>query len=220
MNTHLQPTRKFLLGFFTKSYVSFFSRACISSWTAFFHFGSFKATCIVLRISTPTRLVARVWREGDKWSYETKFDITCWVQVLTIRNLGLLCSHALDLIGCMHLSLRLSRPNTTEKKKNWFQKPLKNKDLEKKMLIPRFECSLINSLQWITCIERLENFSSCYYSRTRPIWFPCTMLMHITYKSYGHDLCTSRAILEHATYMIPKCFSTPKIFCLMTLDYV
>ena len=31
-----------------------------------------------------------------------------------VGNLRLLCSHVLDLIGCMHLSLGLSRSNATK----------------------------------------------------------------------------------------------------------
>ena len=50
--------------------------------------------------------------------------------VVSVRNLGLLRSHALDLIRCMHLSLGLSRSNVAKNNgfKNLYKIKIKRKN--------------------------------------------------------------------------------------------
>ena len=119
-----------------------------------------------------------------------------------VGNPRLLCSHVLDLIGCMHLSLGLSRSNAT--KNNGLKNHYKI-NIQKKMLIPGSRCSQINSLRWRTCLEKLENLSSCCYPRVCPMRFPCTWPMHIAYTSHACGLCASRACSLCASCAILVC---------------
>ena len=119
-----------------------------------------------------------------------------------VGNPRLLCSHVLDLIGCMHLSLGLSRSNAT--KNNGLKNHYKI-NIQKKMLIPRSRCSQINSLRWRTCLEKLENLSSCCYPCVCPMWFPCTWPMHIAYTSHACGLCASRACSLCASCAVLVC---------------
>ena len=130
----------------------------------------------------------------------------------TIGNPKLLCSHALDALGCMQLSLKLSRSIATDKQvfKNqyWYHRKHRSK---KKVLILGFGCSQINSLQWRTCLEKMENLSSCYYSCFHAI------PMHIVYAYRMQFLCERpvRIPIQFSCIwpMWFQCVSrTPKIF--------
>ena len=80
------------------------------------------------------------------------------------------------------------------------------------MLIPGSRCSKINSLWWRTCLEKLDNLSSCHYPRARLVRFSCTWHVHIMYDSYAHCLCASRIVLVHVTCVIPMHFSYTQDF--------
>ena len=101
-----------------------------------------------------------------------------------VGNPRLLCSHVLDLIGCMHLSLGLSRSNAT--KNNGFKNHYKINIQKKKMLIPGSRCSQINSLRWRTCLEKLENLSSCCYPH---MCVSHAIPMHMAYAHCVHFSC-------------------------------
>ena len=104
---------------------------------------------------------------------------------MNVGNLGLLCSHALDLIGCMHLSLEFSRYIIMEN--NGFKNHYKMKDLEKK-----YSYLDLDVHRSIPCGEKhaQKNWRIFLYAA-----------IHVLIP------CNSRVVLVHMTCMIPVCFS-------------
>ena len=105
----------------------------------------------------------------------------CFQGVLSIENLRSLCSHALDLVRCMHLSLRLSKSNT-----------MKNNDFKNhyRIKIYRFETHTFDldiliskSIHWRTCLEKLKSL------------FPQVVAhLHMPCDSHACRLYASRAL--------------------------
>ena len=142
-----------------------------------------------------------------------------WIhfRIIGLRNVGnpgLLCSHVLDPIKCMHLSLGLSRSNTIEN--NGFKNHYKINICKK------------SAHTWIWMFP--DQFLTV---KNMPEKIGESLLMHYPrYASCAHDLCTSIVIPMHAAYAHPMLFScmrpvwfqctsySPKMFCPITLPYV
>ena len=120
------------------------------------------------------------------------------------RNLGLLHSHALDLVGCMHLSLGLSKSNVVEKNtlKNHIRIKIQRKSahtwiqmfLDQFFVVKNMPRKIGESLLMV-----LPMCTSCkipmQVACAHPVQFLCTRPMCILYGSHAYGLCDSNVIL-------------------------
>ena len=128
------------------------------------------------------------------------------IKVFNVGNLGLPCSHALDLIRCMNLSLGLSRSNIVEDNgfKNHYKIKIQRKSahtqiwmfsdqfLTMKNMTKKIGESLLILLP--TCVSHTipVNMACTHHVR-----FQCMRLMCIPCDSHACDLCDSNALLIH-----------------------
>ena len=129
----------------------------------------------------------------------------------SIRKLGFLYSHALDLIRCMHLFLGLSRSNVVKNNsfKNHYKiKTQRNSAHTRICTFPNQFFAVKNMLRKTR--ESLLMLLPTYTSPSIPVCmacahyvrFPCTWPMHIAWDSCARGLCSSGEVLVHASCAI------------------
>ena len=128
------------------------------------------------------------------------------IKVLNVGNPGLLCSHALDLIGCMNTSLGLSRSNIVEDNgfKNHYKIKIQRKSAHTQIwMFPDQFLTMKNMPKKIgesllillpTCVSRMipVNMPCTHHVR-----FQCMQPMCIPCDSHACGLCDSSALLIH-----------------------
>ena len=117
----------------------------------------------------------------------------CWLQsIMTqsigniIGNLGLLYSHALDLVGCMQTIPCFSKSIST---KTYGYKNHNMIKIQRKILILGFGYSQIKNMFG----KSRESLSSCCCPHVSLVWFLRTRPVHVPYASCAHPvffLCT------------------------------